>query len=149
MVWGKIYFWEVDNLSPSPHDVSLVASAVSVFFFSAVEIEIQAFFNFDSEHDSESGSESCSVVPNSLRPHGLYIPWHSPGQNTGVGSFSLLQGIFLTQGSNWGLLHCRWILYHLSYQGNQNTITSYQLAFLHSVLSWSYHFQLRDLIAPP
>ena len=38
-------------------------------------------------------------------------PWNSPGQNTGVGSLSLLQGIFPTQGSNPGLLHCRWILY--------------------------------------
>ena len=37
-------------------------------------------------------SENCSVVSDSLRPHGLYSPWTSPGQNTGVGSFSLLQG---------------------------------------------------------
>ena len=42
----------------------------------------------------------------SLRPHGLYSLWNSPGQNTGVGSFSLLQGIFPTQGSKPGLLHC-------------------------------------------
>ena len=42
-------------------------------------------------------SESCSVVSNSLWPHGLYSPWNSPGQNTRVGSRSLLQGIFLTQ----------------------------------------------------
>ena len=39
--------------------------------------------------------------------------WNSPGQNTRVVSFSLLQGIFPIQGSNPGLLHCRWILYHL------------------------------------
>ena len=45
-------------------------------------------------------------------------PWNSPGQNTGVGSHSLLQGIFLTQESNQGFLHCRWILYQPSYQGN-------------------------------
>ena len=45
-------------------------------------------------------------------------PWSSPGQNAGVGSLSLLQGIFPTQGSNRGLLHCRWILYQLSYQGS-------------------------------
>ena len=38
---------------------------------------------------------------------------------TGVGSHSLLQGIFSTQGSNLGLLHCRWILYHLSHQGSR------------------------------
>ena len=40
-----------------------------------------------------------SAVSDSLRPHGLYSPWNSPGQNTGVGSLSLLQGIFPTQGS--------------------------------------------------
>ena len=39
-------------------------------------------------------------------------------QNTGVGSLSLLQGIFPTQGSNWGLLHCRQILYQLSQKGS-------------------------------
>ena len=52
-------------------------------------------------------SESHSVVYNSLGPHGLYSTWNSPGQNTGVGSLSLLQGIFPTQGSNPGLPHCR------------------------------------------
>ena len=61
--------------------------------------------------------ESHSVMSNSLRPHGLWSPWNSPGQNTRVGSLSLLQGIFPSQESNWGLLHCRWILYQLSYQG--------------------------------
>ena len=60
-------------------------------------------------------SESCSVISDSLRPHGLYSPWNSPGQNTGVGSLSHLQGIFPTQESNQGLLHCRQILYQLSY----------------------------------
>ena len=51
---------------------------------------------------------------------GKYSPWTSLGQNTGVGSLSLLQGIFLTQELNRGLLHCRQILYQLSYQGSQN-----------------------------
>ena len=45
-------------------------------------------------------------------------PWNSPGQNTGVGSLSLLQGIFPTQGSNPGLPHCRWIFYQLSHKGS-------------------------------
>ena len=63
-------------------------------------------------------SESHSVVSDSLRSHGLYCPWNSPGQNTGVGSLSLLQGIFPTQGSNSGLLHCRQILYLLNHQGS-------------------------------
>ena len=63
-------------------------------------------------------SESRSVVSDSLRPHGRYSPWNSQGQNTGVGSLSLLQGIFPNQESNRGLLHCRWILYSLSCQGS-------------------------------
>ena len=103
------------------------------------------------------------VAQLSLPPHGLYSPWNFPGQNTGVvsrslfqgieprvsipspgikprslalqvdslpaeppgkpkntgvGSLSLLQGIFPTQESNQDLLHCRWIIYPLSYQGS-------------------------------
>ena len=61
---------------------------------------------------------SCSVVSHSLPPHGLYSSWNSPGQNTGVGSHSLLQGTFPTQGSNPGLLYSGWILYQLSHQGS-------------------------------
>ena len=63
-------------------------------------------------------SESHSAVSNSLQPHGLYSPWNSPGQNTGVGSLSFLQGIFPTQGSNSGLPHGRQILYLLSHHGS-------------------------------
>ena len=66
-----------------------------------------------------SESESCSVASDSLQPHGLDSPWNSPGQNTGVGSLSLLQGIFTTQESNPGLPKCRQILYQLSHQGKQ------------------------------
>ena len=66
----------------------------------------------------QSESEICSVESNSLQPHGLYSLWNSPGQNTGVGSLSLLQGIFPTQGSNPRLTHCRRILYQLSHQGS-------------------------------
>ena len=54
---------------------------------------------------SSAMSESCSIVSDSLRPMD-YSPWNSPGQNTGVGSHSFLQGIFPTQGLNPGLLHC-------------------------------------------
>ena len=94
--------------------------------------------------ESQSASHSVS---DSFQPHGPYSPWNSPGQNTGVGSLSLLQQIFPlqadclsaepqgkpkntgvgslsllqwifpTQESNWGLLYCRQILYQLSYQG--------------------------------
>ena len=59
-------------------------------------------------------AQSCLTL---LQPHGLSSPWNSPGQNTGVGSLSLLQGIFPTQGSNAGLPHCRRILYQLSHEG--------------------------------
>ena len=62
----------------------------------------------------------CSVMSDSLQPHRLeptrlLCPWNSPGKNTGVGCHFLLQRIFLTQGSNPDLLHCRQILYHLSH----------------------------------
>ena len=49
---------------------------------------------------------------------GLYSPWNSPDQNTGVGSLSLLQGIFPTQGSNLDVPHWRQILYQLSHEGH-------------------------------
>ena len=65
---------------------------------------------------------SHSVLSNSLHPYGLQpsrllCPWNFPGKDTGVGFHSLLQGIFQTQGSNLGLLHCRQIPYHLSSPG--------------------------------
>ena len=47
-----------------------------------------------------------------------YNPWNSRGQNAGVGSSFLLQGIFPTRGSSQGLQHCRWILYQLSHLGS-------------------------------
>ena len=74
-------------------------------------------------------SANRSVMSDSLQPHGLYSPWNSPGQNTGVVSLSLLHGIFLTQGSNPGLPHCRQILYQLSHKGSLR------------ILEWvDYHF---------
>ena len=87
---------------------------------------------------------SDSLWPHGLGPARLLCPWNSPGKNTGVGSCSLLQGIFPTQGSNPGLphyrkisllqgifptqglnpglWHCRWILYCLSHQGSPWTL---------------------------
>ena len=57
----------------------------------------------------QNKSETHSVVSECLRPHArparLLSPWNSPGQNTGVGRHSLLQGIFPTQGLNLYLLH--------------------------------------------
>ena len=66
--------------------------------------------------------ESRSAMSDSLRSHGLSSPWNSPGQNTGVASCSLLQGIFPTQGLNPGLPHCRQILSQLSQQGSSRIL---------------------------
>ena len=63
-------------------------------------------------------SVTRSVMSYCEQPHGLYSPRHSPGQNTGVGGLSLLQGIFPTQGLIPGLPHCGWILYQLSHKGS-------------------------------
>ena len=61
----------------------------------------------------------ASVVFDSLQLHGLEpTRLLCLGQNTGVGSHALLQEIFLIHGLNPGLLHCRWILYHMSHQGS-------------------------------
>ena len=79
-------------------------------------------------------SESHSVVSDSLRPRGLCSPWNSPGQSTGVGSRSLLQGIFSTQESNLGVPHCRQILYRLSHQGS--TVTFYKYVCMLATFSF-------------
>ena len=79
-------------------------------------------------------SESGSVVSDSLWPHGLYSPWNSPDQNTGVEySLSLLQRIFPTQGLNPGLPQYREILYQLSHKGSPR------------ILEWvAYPFSIRS-----
>ena len=74
-------------------------------------------------------SESHSVVSDSFQLHGLYSPWNSPGQNTGVDSLFLLQGLFPTQGLNPGLLYCKQILYQLSYQGNPRILKWVAISF--------------------
>ena len=71
---------------------------------------------------------SCSVMSDSLWPHGLYPtrllhPWDFPGKNTGVSCHFLLQGIFPTQGSNPGLPHCKQMLYCLSHQESYHPVT--------------------------
>ena len=63
-------------------------------------------------------AQSCLTLCNPKDCHlpGSSVHGDSSGSNTGVNSHALLQGIFPTQGSNPHLLHCRWILYHLSHQ---------------------------------
>ena len=74
-------------------------------------------------------SEICSVTSDSLwplrlQPIRLMCPDNSPGQNTGVGSYSLLHEMFTIQKSNPGLPHGRWILYHLIHQGRPTYLQS-------------------------
>ena len=70
---------------------------------------------------------SCSVVSDSLWPHGLQPtrllhPWDFPGNSTGVGCHCLLQGTFQAQGLNSALPHCRQTLYLLSHQEIPNNL---------------------------
>ena len=60
-------------------------------------------------------------------------------KNTGVGSLTLLQGIFPAQESNWGLLHCRRILYQLSYQRNPNMVWDRKYTLFRHKISLEIH----------
>ena len=64
--------------------------------------------------------QSCLTLcdPMDCSPPGSSVQVDSPSKNTGVGCHFFLQEIFPTQGSNLGLPHCRWILYHLTHQGS-------------------------------
>ena len=153
--------------SPSVFPPQLCTTRYCAFFFAVFALFLNSFFpSYPTQllwlvrlyfvlrvsllhPSSETESESCSIMSNSLPPHGIVhgilqarilewvaipfsrdlsnpgieprapvlqedsLPTESPEkpQNTGVGSLSLLQRIFLTQESNRGLLHCRWILY--------------------------------------
>ena len=65
-------------------------------------------------------AQSCPTPcnPTDCNLPGSSVHGDSPGKNTRVGCHAFLQGTFLSQGSNQGLPHCKWILYHLSYQGS-------------------------------
>ena len=90
-------------------------------FFTCIDLFKKDFIQPDWRHTSAhslllgthpwSGKRKWKMLS-----HVQLFAWNSPGQNTGVGNLSLPQGIFPTQGSNPGLLHCRQILYHLSYR---------------------------------
>ena len=65
-------------------------------------------------------AQLCPIPCDPMAPtdHQAPLSMNSPGKNTGVGSHSLFQWVFLTQGSNLGFLHCRQILYRLSHLGS-------------------------------
>ena len=88
-------------------------------------------------------AQSCLTLcdPMDCSPPGSSVHEASPSKNTGLGCHALLQGIFLTQRSNPGLLDCRWILYHLSHQGRNifwkenpkhNPVYLWKMAVMHS-----------------
>ena len=87
--------------------------------------------------------KSCLTLCNPIdcSPPDSSVPGASPGNNTGVGCHTLLQGIFPTHGANPGLLHCRQILYHLIHEesGSQFSLefSSDSLAYFTVLLSWS------------
>ena len=86
-------------------------------------------------------SETSSVVT-LCNPWTIHSPWNSLGQNTGVGSLSLLQRIFPNQGLNPGLPHCRWIPYQLSYQGGPKPKLTNKKS---CKLSHSFHITQNDI----
>ena len=110
--------------SPMPYKIQITkqeewGNLLNCAMFGGVGVQVPKVRNIL----ARSMCVSHSVVSDSLRPHGLQparllCPWNSPGKNTGLGSHSLLHGLFPTQGSNLGLLHCRRTLYHLSHQGS-------------------------------
>ena len=102
-----------------------------------VRIPVGFFVEID-ESESVSHSVVSDSLPSSgLQPTRLLCPWNSPG-NTGVSSHFLLQGIFQTQGSNLGLLHCRQILCHMNHQGSP----------IFSAKPWDYLGQTRMIGHP-
>ena len=103
--------------------------SISVIFFKTPNVWFLPISPRPTPTPCFSESESHSVMSNSLHPHGLYSPWNSPGQSTGVGSLSLLQRIFPTQGLNPGLSHCRRILYQPRRKGSPASLCWGKLAF--------------------
>ena len=104
--------WDLPGTGIEP-----VSPALAGGFLTTELLGKSTIYDLDISSSITCMNESHSVVSDSLRPHGLYSPWNSPGQNTGFGSLSL-QGIFPTQGLNKDLLHCRRILYQLNHWGS-------------------------------
>ena len=103
--WMHVYVW----LSPFAVHLKLTTLLISYVLSCALSLSRVRLF----------------VIPCTLcEPTRLLCPWDSPGKNTRVGSLSLLQGIFPIQELNRGLLHCRRILYQLSYKGSPNQLYS-------------------------
>ena len=129
-----------DNLS----DCEPVVGITSVFYFSGTLYNLQIGATQSQNpvlrvclSSPMKWSEVAQLCPPCSDPMDcslLLHPWDFPGKSTGVGCHFLLQGIFPTQGSNPGLLHCRQTLHRLSHQGSSCPIpgTNYFLGQSHS-----------------
>ena len=117
--WGPHPLGDLPDPGMEPQ--SLMSPALAGMFFTTTATG-EALKQSLAHYKVSTWSERCSVMSDSLWPHGLYSPWNSSGQNTGMGRHFLLQGIFLTQGSNPGLSHYRHISYQLSHQGSPKSV---------------------------
>ena len=106
--WHGIYLWRTYVIAQREKNVM---QYISIAYAKKCIINIH-------EPEKNPSITKWKLLSDSLQPHGLYSPWNSTGQNTGVGSLSILQGTFPTQGSNPGLPHCWQILYQLSHKGS-------------------------------
>ena len=112
MVSGSITSWQIDGET---------METLTDFLFLGSKITADGDYSHEIKRCLLLGTKAMTnlvkvAVVNSLRPSGLSSPWNSSGRNTGVGSLSLLQGIFPTQGLNPGLPYCRRILYQLTHK---------------------------------
>ena len=117
IIWGRKFSLKNKNLLLSKFGKAINKTLKKYSPVLEFSVEILYVIQFSSVQFS------LSVMSDSLWPHGLYSPWYALGQNSGVGSLSLLQGIFPTQGLNPGLPHCWQILYQLSHKPLQFIVT--------------------------
>ena len=105
VLWTEFRFYSVDNgkrlkkcamRKISCYNLKSCVCVVNILETESLEVRAFEKFSYEPRQTLASSlkvkSESCSVVSGSLRPHGLYSPWNSPGQNTGVGSLSFSRG---------------------------------------------------------
>ena len=120
-IWKVIYMWKIHIWDIKGSDIQLKCIYSSDILYILTYI-FKISFRFSYICMWVKVTQLCLTL---LQPNGLCSPWNSPGQNTGVGSLSLLQGIFSTQRSNPGLLYCRRILYQLSHKGSHTYTLDY------------------------
>ena len=112
LIYFRYYLWSLRFNKNIKIEVWLLYTAVSG---SVVQQSESAVYAWLVAHSCPTLCDPMDCSPPDSSVHG-----DSPGKNTRVSCHALLQGIFPTQRLNPGLLHCRWILYHLSQQGSPN-----------------------------